>query len=61
VSLAKPLWMTVLAEGVETAEQRMIVARSGCERIQGFLYSVPLGPSAFAAQARAASAPAVSL
>jgi diguanylate cyclase (GGDEF)-like protein/PAS domain S-box-containing protein len=42
VSLAKSLDMDVVAEGVETVEQRDILRALGCRYGQGYLYSRPL-------------------
>lgn len=42
VQLAHRLDMAVVAEGVETPEAAAIVARLGCNRAQGFLYSAAL-------------------
>lgn len=39
VSLAADLRLDVIAEGVETAEQHLALARLGCSAAQGFLYS----------------------
>jgi len=42
VSLGTALGMSVIAEGVETEEQRCFLARLGCHRFQGYLFSRPL-------------------
>ena len=42
VSLAKSLSMDVVAEGVETVEQRDILRALGCQYGQGYLFSRPL-------------------
>jgi EAL domain-containing protein (putative c-di-GMP-specific phosphodiesterase class I) len=34
--------MTITAEGVETAAQRDWLAATGCQQLQGFLFSRPL-------------------
>jgi diguanylate cyclase (GGDEF)-like protein len=41
VGMAKALDMVVVAEGVETAEQRAIVHECGCEEFQGYFFSKP--------------------
>ncbi|UZP66690.1 EAL domain-containing protein [Desulfovibrio mangrovi] len=42
IGLAGSLGIGVVAEGVETEEQRDFLKRHGCYRIQGYLYSPPL-------------------
>ena len=42
VSLAKSLDMDVVAEGVETVEQRDILRALGCRYGQGYLFARPL-------------------
>ncbi len=44
VSLAKSLEMKVVAEGVETIEQRELLLRVGCDGMQGYLFAKPLKP-----------------
>ena len=41
-SLASGLGMRLLAEGVETIEQRDCLLRIGCHHMQGYLFSKPL-------------------
>lgn len=42
VSLANSLGMNVIAEGVETREQRDCLASYGCKFYQGYFYGKPL-------------------
>ncbi len=42
LSLGKTLGLTVLAEGVETIEQRDFLLNEGCDEVQGFLYARPM-------------------
>jgi diguanylate cyclase (GGDEF)-like protein/PAS domain S-box-containing protein len=42
ISLAHSLGVEVTAEGVETEEQAKLLAASGCDELQGYLYSRPL-------------------
>jgi diguanylate cyclase (GGDEF)-like protein len=44
ISMAKALGMTVVAEGVENAEQEAFLRSHGCDEMQGFLISKPLPP-----------------
>ena len=41
VKIAKSLNCNVVAEGVETAEQVKVIEKSGCNIIQGYIYSKP--------------------
>jgi diguanylate cyclase (GGDEF)-like protein/PAS domain S-box-containing protein len=45
VVMAQSLNLEVIAEGVETEEQRMLLEKSGCKQFQGYLFSrpVPIG------------------
>jgi diguanylate cyclase (GGDEF)-like protein/PAS domain S-box-containing protein len=45
VALGQAMGIVVIAEGVETVEQRDLLERCGCTRFQGYLFSKPL-PSA---------------
>ncbi|NEX17149.1 MAG: GGDEF domain-containing protein [Halochromatium sp.] len=42
IAMAKTLSLTVIAEGVETQEQRAFLAREGCDLLQGFLLARPM-------------------
>ncbi|MEM7783049.1 MAG: EAL domain-containing protein [Planctomycetota bacterium] len=45
IALANGLNLDVVAEGVETQQQRNMLAEMGCEFAQGYLFSRPLDPS----------------
>ena len=47
ISLARALGLLVIAEGVETHEQRDLLARLGCDCYQGFLFSKAVPPPEF--------------
>ncbi|MCR5282768.1 MAG: GGDEF domain-containing phosphodiesterase [Lachnospiraceae bacterium] len=47
IRMAKELGIKVLAEGVETVEQRDFLTQSGCDMAQGFLYAMPLKKEEF--------------
>ena len=42
IALAKSLNLNIIAEGVETKEQKDFVVANGCDKIQGYFYSRPL-------------------
>lgn len=47
ISLAKKLKLNVLAEGVETKEERDLLQNFGCELFQGYYFGRPVGADAF--------------
>ena len=49
IALAQNLALEIIAEGVETIEQRDMLVELGCHNMQGFLYSRPIPPDALAA------------
>ena len=49
ISMARSLGLATIAEGVETPGQRDFLRAQGCDEAQGYLYSPPLTPEAFAA------------
>jgi predicted signal transduction protein with EAL and GGDEF domain len=44
LALSKSLNLTVIAEGVETAEQMQYLLERGCDLLQGFFFSTPIYP-----------------
>ena len=42
IALAKSLKLDLIAEGVETQEQKEFLIKEGCHKIQGYLYSKPI-------------------
>ena len=47
IAMAHALQLDVIAEGVETQEQRELLEQLGCRRYQGYLYSRPLPAGRF--------------
>lgn len=48
INMAKALGLTVIAEGVETREQAEMLAEFGCDQMQGYYFSKPIGEAEFA-------------
>jgi diguanylate cyclase (GGDEF)-like protein len=59
VALARPLGLTVVADGVATAEQARILAAHGCDHMQGAYFAEPLPQSELSAYLRWACSPVV--
>ena len=47
IDLARNLGVSVLAEGVETDKQRVMLTDMGCEEAQGYLFSAPIPSASF--------------
>ena len=47
IDMAKTMNMKVLAEGVETTEQRDFLINAGCDVAQGYLYAAPMQAEEF--------------
>lgn len=50
VNLGRALHLEIVAEGVETEDQRAFLARTGCEQYQGFLFAPALDSASFEAR-----------
>jgi EAL domain-containing protein (putative c-di-GMP-specific phosphodiesterase class I) len=48
IAMGRTLGVTVVAEGVETAEQQAFLRSRSCDEMQGFYFSKPAPPSALA-------------
>ena len=53
LELARGLSLAAVAEGVESKAQRQCLESLGCQAMQGFLFTEPLGPNEFAAWLKA--------
>jgi diguanylate cyclase (GGDEF)-like protein/PAS domain S-box-containing protein len=58
ISLAHTLHLKVVAEGVDSEAQAKILRSLRCDEVQGYLYSEPLAPEAFASLLTAQGQPA---
>jgi EAL domain-containing protein (putative c-di-GMP-specific phosphodiesterase class I) len=47
IAMAHALGMTVIAEGVETEQQRDLLVAAGCDYAQGYFYSRPVTATEF--------------
>jgi diguanylate cyclase (GGDEF)-like protein len=52
IIMCRTLQLTVVAEGVETLQQRQFLSERGCTQMQGYQFSKPLAAAEFAALAR---------
>ena len=56
ISMAKDLEISVLAEGVETVQQKEFLKESNCDMIQGYYYAKPMPAELFASYLEAVNA-----
>jgi EAL domain-containing protein (putative c-di-GMP-specific phosphodiesterase class I) len=49
IAMGKTLSLTIVAEGVETAEQQAFLSERSCDEMQGYYFSTPVKPEEFAA------------
>jgi diguanylate cyclase (GGDEF)-like protein/PAS domain S-box-containing protein len=52
IAMGKTLSLTIVAEGVETAEQKAFLRERACDEMQGYYFSTPVQPDEFAALLR---------
>jgi EAL domain-containing protein (putative c-di-GMP-specific phosphodiesterase class I) len=50
IAMARSLNLAVIAEGVETEEQRLMLLKKGCTQYQGYLFSKPVPIEQFEAE-----------
>jgi EAL domain-containing protein (putative c-di-GMP-specific phosphodiesterase class I) len=53
IGMGHGLQLSVIAEGVETAEQLQLLRESGCDQVQGFYFSQPVPADEFGEMLRA--------
>jgi diguanylate cyclase (GGDEF)-like protein/PAS domain S-box-containing protein len=49
IAMGKTLNLTIVGEGVETLEQQAFLCEHACDEMQGYYFSTPIKPEAFAA------------
>ena len=47
IQMARGLYLTTIAEGVETVEQLLLLGSFGCSRMQGYLFGRPVPAKTF--------------
>ncbi len=52
IAMGKTLSLTIVAEGVETPEQKAFLRERACDEMQGYYFSTPVRPDEFAALLR---------
>ena len=57
IGMGHGLGLEVIAEGVETEDQRVFLTEHGCDAFQGFLFARALPPAEFEAQVRKRASP----
>ncbi|HUQ13293.1 MAG TPA: EAL domain-containing protein, partial [Novosphingobium sp.] len=55
IAMARALELEVIAEGVESEDQRALLAAEGCDCFQGFLRAAPMSAGDFVSFAAGAS------
>jgi diguanylate cyclase (GGDEF)-like protein/PAS domain S-box-containing protein len=57
IAMGKTLSLTIVAEGVETPEQKAFLREKACDEMQGYYFSTPLPPDKFASLLQEQSRP----
>ena len=47
IAIGKELGLTIIAEGIETEQQRQLLIKAGCEYGQGYLFAKPMPKTEF--------------